>query len=402
MSKNHRYEFQRGPTEFLMNHEYVGIFENATDDLPLCVVECRDGLQIPLRPRGTVDTWVPLAHPLFKVKQRTRCLERWSDSSRSETARDAPDGSGPATLVTGKIRKVRVTPIERGQRKVKEKLYYGRIDLLDFDPNCIKYRDDISFMSYTTKTGRALLKRHHLVPNLARKWTGVLPAHHNFRWTTVWSKGRTVKEAGLIWAAWHKGLTVNDWSAQAHPTIDRNCHVCSTGAAETVLHRFWECDVAQKTWHWAIHLLNLLAAIDPQAVGPRQQFNWKQTIFSARIPRKFRGLGFIWAALKGVVMWTIWISRNDRVFNGIVWPEAKLYQKVWMGLIDYGRVAWQKLQDRSRKNPASAALLRETFSRQWCRNNILSSLSPLEGKVKWVLTGPIDAYRPLYRVIQEY
>lgn len=167
----------------------------------------------------------------------------------------------------------------------------------------------------------------------------------------VFKWGRTIKEAGLVWCSWHKGLTVNDWRAQHNPNADRNCPVCDSGARETVLHRFAECPSTQRVWHWFTHILNLLTATDPLDMGPWRQFHWKQTIFSTRIPRKFKELGFIWAAMRGVVFWTLWISRNDRVFNGIAWTEEKLYQKVWLGLIDYGRVAWQKLQARSRQQP---------------------------------------------------
>lgn len=59
--------------------------------------------------------------------------------------------------------------VECGQRKTKSEIYYGRIDRLNFDPDLIKFHDDISFMSYTTKSRRDLLKRHHLIPNLALK-----------------------------------------------------------------------------------------------------------------------------------------------------------------------------------------------------------------------------------------
>lgn len=257
---------------------------------------------------------------MYTVRERTKHLVPVDEDRRFLFARIAPNGSGLGTPVTGLIRKVRVVEIEQGQRKTKASLYYGRIDRLDFDPSLIKFRDDVSFMSYTTKHGRDLLRRHHRVPNLSRKWTGILPEHHQFKWTTVWSKGRVVKEAGLMWSAWNKALTVNEWRGQFNATIDRSCPTCSSGAIKSNLHRFWECDIAQKTWHWATHIINLLAASTPPS-QPWRQFNWKQTIFSSRIPRKFKRFDSVWAWLRGVVLWTVWLCRNDRVFNGIMWPN---------------------------------------------------------------------------------
>lgn len=169
----------------LIEHESAGFLINESDPLPICVVKYKHGIRIPLRNQGIVHTWIPLTCPLSTVLARTRCLEVIDIASRTDTAADAPDGSGRATLITGFIRKVRVVEITRGQRNLKSLLYYGRIDLLDFDPWRIKFHDGISFMSYTTKKGRDLLRRHHQIPSLSRKWIGILLAHHHFRWTTV-------------------------------------------------------------------------------------------------------------------------------------------------------------------------------------------------------------------------
>lgn len=211
--------FQSGHVEFLREYQHVGLFRDADDTLPICVVEYQEDLRIPLRNQGIVESRIPLSCPIYTVKERTRCLSCTDAQRRAAVAIAAPDSSGPASLIIGAICKVRVVDIVQGQRKIKSSLYHGRIDRLDFDPSLVKYHDDIGFMSYTTKSGKALLKRHHQIPNLARKWIGVLPEDHQFRWTTVWSKGRTIKEAGLLWSAWNKDLTVNDWHGSTTPIL---------------------------------------------------------------------------------------------------------------------------------------------------------------------------------------
>lgn len=171
-----------GHAELLMEHEYVGLFADPGDNsLPICVVKYQAGLRVPIRDQSQVTLEVPLTSPLYTVKPRTRCLEKIETAQRTVTATLAPDGRCTSTTLSGYIRKVRVVGIERGQRKVKELLYYGRIDLLDFDPGLIKFHDDICFMSYTTKRGRDMLRRHHIIPDLARKWADILPDHHHFR-----------------------------------------------------------------------------------------------------------------------------------------------------------------------------------------------------------------------------
>lgn len=179
--------------------------------------------------------------------------------------------------------------IERGQPKTKQLLFYGRVDQLTFDLDRIMWHDELSFMSYTTKECRAILQRHQQIPNLSLKWTGILPAHHYFRWTTMWTRDRTKKEAGLIWLTWNRAVAVNDWRDRIDGTINRNCSVCDTGARESVLHRYWECPQAQKAWLWATHVLNKLTLTTPAGAwrGPWRSFHWKQALFSQRIPRRF-------------------------------------------------------------------------------------------------------------------
>ena len=53
-------------------------------------------------------------------------------------------------------------------------------------------------------------------------------------------------------------------------------------------------------------------------------FNWKQAIFGERIPRKYGPKVKIWHILRGIILWTIWIERNDKVFNHVEWYISKV------------------------------------------------------------------------------
>jgi hypothetical protein len=62
-------------------------------------------------------------------------------------------------------------------------------------------------------------------------------------------------------------------------------------------------------------------------------------------------------------MWALWKERLDATFNGVYWSPAKLIQKIWLGLVDYGRNDW----DRMRMQGGSS----DKFSATWCRNSII-------------------------------
>jgi len=77
------------------------------------------------------------------------------------------------------------------------------------------------------------------------------------------------------------------------------------------------------------------------AQGPWRPFTWKQGILSRRIPHKFDTMSDIWMVVRTVILWMLWIERNDLAFNAIRWRPDKLFQCIWLGLIDYGRMEWE-------------------------------------------------------------
>ena len=70
-------------------------------------------------------------------------------------------------------------------------------------------------------------------------------------------------------------------------------------------------------------------------------FNWKQTIFGKRIPKKYSKKIKIWHLLRGITLWTISIEHNDKVFNHEQWHEFKVKHRIWDELIIYAKVAWE-------------------------------------------------------------
>jgi hypothetical protein len=122
---------------------------------------------------------------------------------------------------------------------------------------------------------------------------------------------------------WHRAVEVNSWHGVININIVQSCSVCRIGARETVLHYFWECKAAKDAWDWSMDIIKVLAD------GPRRRrrwslINWKQSIFSYRVPRRFHVVGRFWALLRSTVLWTICIQRHDMAHNGIQWHLAKV------------------------------------------------------------------------------
>ena len=45
--------------------------------------------------------------------------------------------------------------------------------------------------------------------------------------------------------------------------------------------------------------------------------------------------------IKGIALWTIWIERDDKMFNHEHWCELKVKHCIWDELIIYAKAAWE-------------------------------------------------------------
>lgn len=217
----------------------------------------------------------------------------------------------------------------------------------------------------------------------------MLPNDFRLRWRTVWMKDRISKEAGLLWLVWHRAVAVNFWRGRYDATVDISCAVCTGRPDESVLHRFWGCVSAQRAWEWAMHILNTLVH-GKEAEGPWQMVTWKNGIFSCEIPRKFNQFKRVWMELRTVVLWALWIERNDKVFNDVSWPPAKLMQVVWDGIIDYGRIEWTKVKLRRISHPDRAEQEFAVFQARRGRHEVFAEFT--NEKPRWQLRGPVAGF----------
>ena len=90
----------------------------------------------------------------------------------------------------------------------------------------------------------------------------------------------------------------------------------------------------------------------------------------------------------GVVLWHIWEQRNEAAFDSRHWHPAKLYHKLWLSMIDYGRISWSRALGKAGKavnNPEKSKKLIENFQNSWCRKNLFTT---------WVSDHSVDSGRP--------
>jgi hypothetical protein len=85
-------------------------------------------------------------------------------------------------------------------------------------------------------------------------------------------------------------------------------------------------------------------------------------------------------------MWFLWLERLDASFNRVVWHEEKLEHCIWLGLIDYGRMAWKKTLDKCKHNPAKTNSSKAKFRIQWCTGGVFAEW--IEDRPYWKPAGP--------------
>jgi hypothetical protein len=85
-------------------------------------------------------------------------------------------------------------------------------------------------------------------------------------------------------------------------------------------------------------------------------------------------------------MWNLWKERNEIGFAGTHWHVDKLSSKIWLGMVDYGRLAWSRILAHCKKNTYKVQKTKKQFSETWCSNNVLATW--VNNHPRWVLIGP--------------
>lgn len=194
-----------------------------------------------------------------------------------------------------------------------------------------------SIYSYTAKQGRTLANpRLTLSRSIGDKWSEVLTSDFLPDWRAVWHSSRPRKDAVFMWSIYHKAVVVNHWRHRAFPGVSAECPCCDRGEPESILHCFYSCEYAACAWAYGNTVLHILAGTPLQSM-PWTLFTWEQCIMGTPIPAQFQAFAGTWSLIRGVILWTIWVQRNQWVFNNNRWPMHILEQSIWDAPIDLAR-----------------------------------------------------------------
>jgi hypothetical protein len=176
---------------------------------------------------------------------------------------------------------------------------------------------------------------------------------------------------------------MNVWRGKISNTIVRTCPMCDLGADESVLHHFWSCPCSQKTWTYTSALMKCFAVVP----GPWEPPDWKQALFAQEPPWKFQKVARLWLLLREVTMWSVWISRNNFVFNQSRWNHQHVTNLIWRGIGEYAHAAWSKSLRKIAKAPESSKKVLARFDAHWGMANLLCSRE--DQRIAWHWQNPV-------------
>ena len=145
-------------------------------------------------------------------------------------------------------------------------------------------------------------------------------------------------------------------------------------------HKFWDCIQARCAWRWATYIMHELCGV---RTGNYDCFNWKQATFGERIPKRYGKMVKIWHLLRGITLWTIWVERNDKVFNQVQWHESKVKQQMRDALIIYAKMAWKRVLEQSKISDFSKEAMLHVFDKTWGARGVLCRRNDLHMEWNW-------------------
>ena len=94
--------------------------------------------------------------------------------------------------------------------------------------------------------------------------------------------------------------------------------------------------------------------------------------------------------LRTVILWALWIERNDKVFNNVLWTPEKMLQVVWLGITDYGRMEWSSVKLKAKTNPDDTEKNFAVFKERRGREEVFAVF--IDDKPRWQPKGPAAGF----------
>lgn len=184
---------------------------------------------------------------------------------------------------------------------------------------------------YTVKDGYALLAA---AANLQNFDEGISAA-----FSTVWTTDIPLSVRAFMWRCFLGKVATKDqllYRGISLSNFDISCALCAEHH-ESLYHLLFSCRISALVWRNIYMWISLEPVFDPCIW--KNFVLWESCCRKEMISRRKEGL--VWAA----VVWSIWITRNDIIFNGgnyvvddIIWSIKFL---VWKWLV-IGKIMFTK------------------------------------------------------------
>lgn len=122
-------------------------------------------------------------------------------------------------------------------------------------------------------------------------------------WTKLWKQSIPLKTKIFMWHALHKSLPTLQLLKSRGIELDDKCKRCNQ-SSENLTHLLWECKLAKECWNFFTVWMEMSEPLP---------INLRQAIILTTDKKRVQGFNTCF----GATIWTIWLLRNDCVFNNI-------------------------------------------------------------------------------------
>ncbi len=103
---------------------------------------------------------------------------------------------------------------------------------------------------------------------------------------------------------------------------------------------FFECGQAIYVWSWALTILNRLR-YNLSSFYPWVRLSIGACLFNENLLKKIEQFKNVRWCLRSLMLWTIWIDHNNKIFKLRRPRDHQVRYWVWQGMIDYARIEWR-------------------------------------------------------------
>ncbi|KAG0614657.1 hypothetical protein M758_6G193600 [Ceratodon purpureus] len=114
---------------------------------------------------------------------------------------------------------------------------------------------------------------------------------------------------------------------------------------------------------------------------------WDQCILGVALPVHFEEFSKVWSLIRGVVLWTSWLQRNQALFHNSRWPPDVLERTVWDAIIDLAPMANERVEWAQHNLPQNAPSAQRDFESVWHHRGVFFTAT--DSGIHWNYQRPL-------------